>query len=184
MTITRLIRHLSSSLVAMSLVGCVTSVTDPSDDPAEGTVDEDGVQLGETTQALCKHFTITKYPGNTGIGNRREGQADTHFDICTGVPQNGWGATITATPNNAMLFDFNDYVNESVIITSSGDDREGPYASFTASFRHKNCSPGWVACVISGTYKLHFAAGISRGVPYAAYQGFSAFSGHTVYNTP
>jgi hypothetical protein len=185
MTMMRFFVNAVSTLALALSAGCVELGTEPGRDPTESLDDEDGLQLSQTEQGICTHPTITKYPGNTGVGNRREGQVDVHFDVCSEQGPTGWGKSIRVSSNLAMSLAFDSYTNPDIVITSSGSDREGPYAYFTASFDHRNCSPPiGCCCVNSGTYRLFFAAGVSFGSPYVAYQGFSAFSGNTIYNTP
>ncbi|WP_126629699.1 hypothetical protein [Dictyobacter alpinus] len=137
----------------------------------------------ETASALttrCIYPTFTYYPGSSA-SHLRYGQAQFHFEICSGTSPSSWGATARVTTNSTgknLGITFSD----AVIRGTSGGSY---YKFYTGQFHTQTCVPrvGW-PCSHSGEFYVKFYAYDVSGKPAVTEMSTSSPTGLTLFRTP
>jgi hypothetical protein len=188
---------LCTAILAALTAGCVESAEGPigaesSSEDEQATADDDVQPPSESEPAsqasagLCTSKTITVYPGITTTGHLRYGQANVRFYVCSGEAAADWDRSIQVWHNTTGSAQGYDFINEEIHPVGDGDDREGRWRDYKATFKWNDCAPFWGwPCTARGTFTMNIHAEVpTSGRPFIVLSSFTAPRYWTLYNTP
>jgi hypothetical protein len=128
----------------------------------------------------CLHQTIPLYPGST-IFHARYGEADFHFDFCSGTAPSTWHATAVVHTNSTGSNTGITFSNPTINQTATADGE----AAWSGQFTSQTCVPRiGFPCSHSGVWKVTFI-GADQGSPRVwVDRTFPPDAGVTLYTTP
>jgi hypothetical protein len=118
-----------------------------------------GGHLTAARADTCLHQTIPLYPGSTST-HLRYGEADFHFDICSGTAPTTWNATAAVHTNSTGTNVGITFSNPTINQTATGDGE----AAWSGQFTSQTCFPSGFPCSGSGVWKAAII-GADQGKP-------------------
>lgn len=120
--------------------------------------------------STCKFSTFSYYP-TLAPSNFRYGEADFHFQICSGTDPSLWGISAEVHTNSTGYDTGYTFDNASIYPTSGGSY----YRFYAGTFNIHACAPlaGW-PCGYSGSFTVNFYAWVVNGSPGVIYMSDSS----------